>query len=277
MHPLSCFVPAVIAGTLTRGSPSHAAHDWPRNGLSEEGIYYGVKVLASCAIDCSQGSLEIHRPTTERHLSDGESKLAFPRFDWRNCSNADFESKAMLGAKTRVYSAASLSCGRFDSFAGYRSIRSQILSLLIDLRFGLGVSGLTETLDKRVKAPSDSKSKDALCCFFDLKGPGDPDIQCDQSLMAPTTPVACQIGRPCRCCKDFTVRERRTKPRGCVLFDAQSRLRLIAITRRQRRRDAFEGYRCDLVDQRCVATWLARGWHVVASAREEGLRQCQHH
>ena len=50
-------------------------------------------------------------------------------------------------------------------------------------RFCLGASNAGKALSGRVKAPSDSMSKDVLCCFFDRRGPSDSVIQRFQSLM----------------------------------------------------------------------------------------------
>lgn len=50
-------------------------------------------------------------------------------------------------------------------------------------RFGLGVSGLAESLVKfgLAKDPSDSRSREALCCFFERTGPSCSVIQPAQS------------------------------------------------------------------------------------------------
>lgn len=55
------------------------------------------------------------------------------------------------------------------------------------LRFGLGVSGLVETLPKfgRTDPPIDSKSREALCCFLDRRGASCSVMQSGQTCVGP--------------------------------------------------------------------------------------------
>ena len=73
---LSAAVTAVVdnqkeAQQLTFEGPSHAAHYWGSNSLSDKRIHNGVKVLSTTAVHCSESSFQVYRATTKRDLGEG--------------------------------------------------------------------------------------------------------------------------------------------------------------------------------------------------------------